>query len=499
MKRISWRARWAAIAAAGLAAAAVCGPVTAAGAAPATGPRIKLIVAQNNVTVPRYGHQVYLDPGIWVASLGSAFRLDVQRPDYSTPLTVTQIVHLPGGGIQRTAWPASVVGKVPSGLRDFLTMTVRNSSGKVVASSRQEFCPDSYNPERASTDSPATSPYPQECVGDPFPKSLVWGVARGWAVDPSQQTFQPMRLALGRYTVTETITPTYAQLLNIPPGDASASVKVTVVKASRCCGVSAGTAHRPRSRPQSRPLRSAPAVANLASPPASALPDLVPLPSWGISVAHIKKSETQPASDQLDFGATVWVGNAPLDVEGFRSNGAPIMKAYQYFWQNGHIIGRLRAGTMGFDSKKGHNHWHFEQFAQYQLLNSAHKPAVRSHKVGFCIAPTDPVDLAEPNAVWQPSFLGFGGQCGSTTALWVQEMMPVGWGDTYFQSVAGQSFNITRVPNGTYYIQVSANPLKVLHESDASNDVSLRQVILGGKPGHRTVRVPAVNGIDPEG
>jgi hypothetical protein len=30
------------------------------------------------------------------------------------------------------------------------------------------------------------------------------------------------------------------------------------------------------------------------------------------------------------------------------------------------------------------------------------------------------------------------------------------------------------------------------------NDVSLRRVILGGKPGHRTVRVPAWHGIDPE-
>jgi hypothetical protein len=28
--------------------------------------------------------------------------------------------------------------------------------------------------------------------------------------------------------------------------------------------------------------------------------------------------------------------------------------------------------------------------------------------------------------------------------------------------------------------------------------VSLRKVILGGKPGHRTVRVPAYDGIDPE-
>ena len=84
----------------------------------------------------------------------------------------------------------------------------------------------------------------------------------------------------------------------------------------------------------------------------------------------------------------------------------------------------------------------------------------------------------------------FGGQCGSTTALWVQEMLPVGWGDTYSQSVAGQSFDISNLPNGTYYIEVLANPQKVLHESNTTNDVSLRQVILGGKPGHRTVRCP---------
>jgi hypothetical protein len=469
--------------------------VAVAGAAPATGPEVKLIAAQNSVTVPRYGHTVYLDPGIWVASLGSAFELDLQRPDYATPLAVTQVVHLPGGGTQQIPWPASIVGKIPTGLPDFVTMTVRNTSGKVVASSRLEFCPDSYDPERASPSSPATSPYPQECVGDPFPKSLVWGVARGWAVDPAEQASRPMKLDLGHYSVTETITPTYARLLNISAADDSATVKVMVVKASGCCGLSARAGHRP----QSHPLRSAPDVPDLANPPASALPDLVPLPSWGISTVHVNKTKTQPASDQLDFSATVWVGNAPLDVEGFRSHGSPIMKAYQYFWQGGHIIGRVRAGTMGFDSQKGHNHWHFEQFAKYQLLNSAKKLAVRSHKVGFCIAPTDPVDLLEPTAVWQPSFLGFGGQCGSPTALWVQEMLPVGWGDTYMQSIAGQSFDITGLPNGTYYVEVLANPQGVLHESDTSNDVSLRQVILGGRTGHRTVRVPAVNGIDPEG
>jgi hypothetical protein len=232
----------------------------------------------------------------------------------------------------------------------------------------------------------------------------------------------------------------------------------------------------------------------MANPPISALPDLIALPSWGISTSH-----AQSGRDLLNFGATVWIGgNGPLDIEGFRIPGSPVMNAYQYFWQNGRLIGRVRAGTMGFDSNKGHNHWHFEQFARYTLLTSAKRIAARSHKVGFCIAPSDPVDLLAPHAVWQPPSIGLIGQCGSPTALWVREMLPVGWGDTYIQFIEGQSFDITKVPNGTYYIEITANPLGVVREITRANDVSLRKVILGGRPGNRTVTVPPWHGIDPE-
>jgi hypothetical protein len=39
----------------------------------------------------------------------------------------------------------------------------------------------------------------------------------------------------------------------------------------------------------------------------------------------------------------------------------------------------------------------------------------------------------------------------------------------------------------------------VLHELSTAGNVSLRKVILGGTKGHRTVRAPSWNGIDPEG
>jgi hypothetical protein len=491
VERASWRRgrlRGAAVVLAGLALVApiMTVPAQATVQAAAQGPTVKLLVAQKTISLPRYDGQVFLDPGVWVASLGSALQFDVQRVTYARPVTIAQVIHLPGGGTTTVALPRSVLDGF-NGLRNFLGLTVRNSQGQVVKRGRIGFCPDTFDPERATPDSPASSPYPQQCAAfDPFQKATVWGVAKGWAVDPFENVGRTYRLALGTYHVTVVINHPYLRLLGISPRNATASVTVKVVPLT----IPFGRASLPRRTPAA-PLPSLPRnVPVLASAPRTALPDLVPLPSWGISTSHAGKL------DLLNFGATVWIGGtSPLDVEGFRSHGSPVMQAYQYFWQNGHVIGRARVGTMGF---AGYNHWHFQQFARYQLLNASRAVAVRSHKEGFCIAPTDGVDLLLPHAVWQPNSIGLLGQCGSPTALWVQEYLPVGWGDTYFQTVPGQSFNITHLPNGTYYIEVIANPLKVLHESNMSNDVSLRRVILGGTPGHRTVRVPAWHGIDPE-
>ena len=482
-----------------VAAATLAGPALAGTQGAAPGPVVKLVVAQNSITLPSFRGQVVLDPGVYVASLGSALQFDVQRASYTKPITLTQVIYNPGGGTTTRPLPASLLDGF-NGLRDFVRLSVADTAGQVVASPRLLFCPNG-TPQRAVPDSARTNPYPPGCGFDPFPKSLVMGLAKGWADDPAGFSFgfsfgsgpPIVRLAPGKYTVTATIAPQFVRLLHITAANATASVKLTVVKGRGCCAAAA-----PRTAPaHARPLAPLPRVPSLAHPPAAALPDLVPLPSWGIGAVHDRRS----GRDLLDFNATVWVGgNSPLDVEGFRSDGSPVMKAYQYFWRNGHVVGRARAGTMGFDSNTGHNHWHFEQFARYAQLDAAKNLAVASHKVGFCIAPSDPVNLLAPHATWQPPAIGFGNfTCGSPTALWVQEMMPVGWGDTYTQFAAGQAFDITSVPNGTYYIEVTANPQHILYESNTHNDVSLRKVILGGTPGHRTVKVPAWHGIDPEG
>jgi hypothetical protein len=112
-------------------------------------------------------------------------------------------------------------------------MTVRNRSGKAVASPMLTFCPSTFDPQRASPHSPTASPYPPECGFDPFPRSMVWGIAKGWATDPAEN-YPPsslgpgpfLQLGPGKYQVTETVAPTYTRLLHISARDATRTVEV---------------------------------------------------------------------------------------------------------------------------------------------------------------------------------------------------------------------------------------------------------------------------------
>lgn len=494
MKLSKSQLRWAA-AAAGLAmvASLPAGLATAKPTPSPVGPAIKLVIAQNYIQVPQFGKFAVVDPGVYVAAFRSKLEFQVQRASYAKPLTIAEIFHPRGGTIVRPL-PAWVIAGW-NGLARFVRMTVKDTHGKTVASRIFSFCPNG-NPQRTNPNSPPSSPFPQQCSSDPFELGMVLGLQRGWAADPIGGGAN-LKIKRGRYTVTVNIMRGWRHILGVSKADGTALVHIRVVKGAQgCFPPFCFNRQANRQAKHLKALPELPAAPTMTSPPKADLPDLSPLPSWGIQVTNIKV-KGHPATSFLDFGATVWVGgNARLDVEGFRHNGALKMRAYQYFWHDGRIVGRARVGTMGFF--KPHNHWHFQQFAEYRLLNAGKSLAVRSQKVGFCIAPSDPVDLVLPHASWVQSFNGFDFACGSQSALSVQEMLPVGWGDTYFQFFPGQSFDITHLPNGTYYIEIIANPEHSLHETNTHNDISLRRVILGGTAGHRTVRVPALYGIDPE-
>jgi hypothetical protein len=129
-------------------------------------------VAQNDITVGRYGHRVYIDPGVYVTSLGSALQFDVQRASYTKPLTISEVIHLPNGSTETRPLPASILHGF-SGLRNFLYITLANSSGKIVATQRDRFCPDVYDRSGTARAAPAPRRTRSMAVSS-IPSSWAW-------------------------------------------------------------------------------------------------------------------------------------------------------------------------------------------------------------------------------------------------------------------------------------------------------------------------------------
>ncbi|RSS57331.1 lysyl oxidase family protein [Streptomyces sp. WAC01280] len=257
------------------------------------------------------------------------------------------------------------------------------------------------------------------------------------------------------------------------------------MQAADTAGQTDGSRQAPALTPRSQRPSGTPTVPNVPKP------DLRSLPAYGITISD--GGQNVPGKDYLAFSANVWnAGPAQLVVDGFRSPGKAKMDAYQYFYDAaGKQVGYTPTGTMEWDPRPGHVHWHFTDFASYRLLKADKKEAVRSGKEAFCLANTDAVDYTVKNANWHPFNTDLSTACGQENSISVREVLDVGSGDTYTQDLPGQSFDITDVPNGTYYIQVLANPAKRLKETNLDNNSALRKVVLGGAPGRRTVTVPA--------
>ncbi|MGN9914661.1 lysyl oxidase family protein [Phytohabitans sp. LJ34] len=458
-----------------VAAVVVLVPEPAAGATTAT-PPLRLVTT-GAVTVERLpGELVRLDPGTHVVAGSAPFEVRATRASYAEPIIATQLVHV-GGRQRRVALPPGLLTDL-AGFPAFFHMSVTDAAGHTVADRDETFCPG--DAVRTRPDAPAASPYANRCSSVPFALGAVWGIQAGWGVSTARQRPSPLFLDDGAYTAVVSVNQPYRDMFGFPPDQSSATVRVTV----RTVETAAATA-KPGSVVLSRP--------NAASTvPKGPRPDLRPLPAFAIHPSYGEEG------DYLSFAATVWVaGTSPLVVDGFRRPGEDVMDAYQYFYDTaGRQVGYAPVGTMRWDARDGHHHWHFTDFARYRLLDADRKVVVRSGKEAFCLANTDPIDYTLPYANRQPDNTDLHTSCGDASSIAVRQALHVGNGDTYHQDLPGQSFDITDLPNGTYYIEITANPDNTLHEKTTANNTAYREIIVGGAPGDRTVQVPPHGRVD---
>jgi len=456
--------------------------------------------------VERYpGEPPYIDTGAYVVAGRSALRIDVTRKSYKDPVRGVQVLTSHGKRATRTL-PKGAVRDF-GGLRDFFTVTVARS-GKTISRRKEPFCPGGYDVQRARPDAPGTSPYPQGgCYANPFTRGAVWGLQAGWSTRAGTSDGEDfpsgLKLPDGTYRVTTTIAPNYRRFFAIPAKRATVVTTMKVVTVSEEDFAHNAALAGPRSVHSTARLTAPTGRGGV--PARGPRPDLRALPAWGFGVMNNytgeddgeglrARSATAPVAgrDYLSFAATVWnAGPSRLVVDGFRRPGRDVMDAWQYFYDaHGKQVSYAKVGTMMYDKRHGHEHWHFKDFARYSLLDKTKKRPVVSGKEAFCLAPTDSVDMLVKGAKWQPDQIGLDSACGDQSSLAIHESLDTGWGDTYDQSRPGQSFDITDLPNGTYYVQVLANPDHRLVEGSTRNNVSYRRVVLKGTLHHRKVVVP---------
>jgi hypothetical protein len=183
----------------------------------------------------------------------------------------------------------------------------------------------------------------------------------------------------------------------------------------------------------------------------------------------------------LRFDTITWNNGAgPLELVA----GEPIAgkkRVNQVIYLQDGTTQSFDVGTFTFHEAEGHDHFHYDEYAIYDLKapegSDVVVPSGLTEKTSFCMWDSDQIDLTLPGAPLLPGYVG----CDDT-----MQGMSVGWGDRYPRWLADQWIEVTNVESGIYELSIRANPNANrpggLLESDYSDNTSVITIALDLDP-----------------
>jgi hypothetical protein len=148
-----------------------------------------------------------------------------------------------------------------------------------------------------------------------------------------------------------------------------------------------------------------------------------------------------------------------------------------------------------FNPSQGHNHWHFQQAAQYQLVLPG--GVIRySDKVGFCMWDSWVKDGAGSTKYFPVNYKGVGpqGWCApkDPSATFTRMGISRNYGDLYAAQSTDQWVDIGGLRPGSYKVRAIVNPNGFIDESDPSNNtLTVTRTIPGTLATARSIAVTA--------
>src|SRR5205823_10857032 len=188
------------------------------------------------------------------------------------------------------------------------------------------------------------------------------------------------------------------------------------------------------------------------------------LQTWAPSDIGI---ECDPTTGQklLRFSNAIGnLGEGPLEVIPTNHATTATTDAYQRLYShdesgNWYVASTVYVGTFVFHPQ--HNHWHFEDFARYELHDVAPDGFLgsavlsSSQKVSFCLTDYALIDSSLEHAAKETYI-----PCEQTDPQGIS----VGWADAYVWNLEGQTLDITGLPDGDYWLVSTTDPDDLLNE-----------------------------------
>lgn len=208
------------------------------------------------------------------------------------------------------------------------------------------------------------------------------------------------------------------------------------------------------------------------------LPNMKPLPPIDLRIG----SPDNPYDGTRALRFTVRsmnIGDFPLDLLGIPPEDTEHTSAMQCVrWAAPRVCAaRERTGTFAFHPR--HSHWHFNNYALYELRTMTDGEPDMSEsgliamgtKASFCLMDGAPAEEGPP-----PSSLD--SQPFYSECVGVLQGISPRWEDGYGYGLVGQEIVMDDVPDGVYALVVSINPLRQLFESSYADNLAFTPLVL---------------------